>query len=193
MIELDGRLEKIFPDPPLLCNSRPKNLKDELIRARLPPKERRSKRRKLDGFYKCREFGCRLCPYIDSNSVIKEVIVSNTGEVIPIKGVITCKSTNVIYEAHCNKCSTRAQYVGTTGKAAEERWVGHRATITQHCHENTTTPVGSHFRQQGHSVTDISFIPFEKCYGDAQIRLARESMYIQKFKTMEKPGLNLKL
>ena len=197
MIELDSRLEKVFPAPPLFCNSRPKNLQDELIRARLPPKERKSKRRKLDGFYPCKEFGCRLCPFVGSRSVIREVKISSTGEIFPIRGVITCKSKGVIYEAHCSKenktCPDRAQYIGTTGKSAEVRFVGHRSTIVQDCHLNTRTPVGSHFRQKGHSLSDLVFVPIEKCYGSAQIRLARESMYIQIFKTMEYPGLNLKL
>ena len=71
MIEIDGRLKKVFPEPPVVVNSRPNNLKDELIRARLPPKNRQSKRRKQDGFYPCREFGCRLCPFLGSQQVIK--------------------------------------------------------------------------------------------------------------------------
>ena len=128
---------------------------------------------------------------------IKEVIISKTGEKVPIKGVLNCKSTNIIYEAHCVKedrtCPGRSQYIGTSGKSGEARFCGHKATITQECHKNTKTPVGQHFRQQGHSISDIVFIPFEKCYGNAQIRLARESMYIQMFGTMEKPGLNQKL
>ena len=184
----------------MVCNSRPKNLKDDLIRARLPPKNRKSKRRKADGFYPCWEFGCHLCPFTGGNKkqrVIKEVKISKTGEMIPIKGVITCKSENIIYDLHCTKedrtCPHRPQYIGTSGKSGETRFRGHKATVTQECHKNTKTPVGSHFRQPGHSLSDLEFIPFEKCYGNEQIRLARESMYIQLFGTMEFPGLNQKL
>ena len=64
MVEKDGRLQKIFSQPPVVCYSRPKNLRDELVRAKLPRAQgRRSARKKQDGFFKCSKVTCRLCPY----------------------------------------------------------------------------------------------------------------------------------
>ena len=181
-------MQKIFSQPPVVCYSRPKNFRDELVRAKLPRAQgRRSARKKQDGFFKCSKVTCRLCPYTgDPNvRVIKEVIVSLTGEKIPIRGHITCESKGVIYEGHCEKmdrtCPHRPQYVGETGKRAVDRFVGHRNSIRQACQEQTTAPVGVHFRLPGHCLSDLVFIPFEKCFGSIQIRQARESMYIQLF------------
>ena len=157
-----------------------------MVRAKLPRSTGRSARKKPDGFYKCCGF-CRVCPYVGDphERVVKEVTVSLTVEKIPIKGHITCQSTGLIYEGHCKKedrgCPNRPQYIGETSKRAVDRFVSHKATITQPCHANTTAPVGVHFRGPGHSLADFVFTPFEKCYGSDQVRKARESMYIQMF------------
>ena len=193
MLEKDNRLQKIFSQPPVVCYSRPRNLRDELVRAKLPRKTgRRSSRKKPDGFFKCLDVSCRQCPYAEGGPgvrVVKEVTVSHTGQKIPIKGHITCQSHNVIYEGHCNKedrtCPNRAQYVGQTSKRAVDRFVSHRNTIKQQCHAQSTAPVAVHFRGPGHSLSNFVFTPFEKCYGSDQVRLARESMYIQLFGGIE--------
>ena len=121
--------------------------------------------------------------------VVKEVTVSHTGLKIPIKGHITCKSRNFIYEGHCNKedrtCPSRDQYVGESGKRVVDRFVGHRNTIKQQCHAQSTAPVAVHFRSAGHSLSNFVFTPFEKCYGSDRVRQARESMYIQLFGGIE--------
>ena len=67
------------------------------------------------------------------------------------------------------------QYCGETGKSAEERFTGHRDTITQQCHINTTLPVGEHFRMPGHSVSDMVFMPVERIFSsNVFVRKARE-------------------
>ena len=71
----------------MVCYTRPKNLRDELVRAKLPRSTgRRSARKKPDGFHKCSGF-CRFCPYVGDphERVVKEVTVSLTGEKIPIR------------------------------------------------------------------------------------------------------------
>ena len=188
MVEKDGRLQKIFSQPPVVCYSRPKNLRDELVRAKLPRATgRRSARKKPDGFFKCSDVMCRLCPYTGDPKVrvIKEVICLHTGEKFPIRGHITCKSSGIIYEGHCQKrdktCPNGAQYIGESGKRAVDRFVGHKGTICQPGQAQTTAPVGVHFRSPGHSLSDFVFVPFEKCYSSDQVRKARESMYIQLF------------
>ena len=192
MVEKDSRLGKIFKEPPVVCYLRPKNLRDELVRAKLPRVTgRRSTRRKPDGFYKCSKVSCRLCPYTGDPRVrvVKEVKVSHTGETIPIKGHITCDSRGIFTEGYCEKedrvCPTRDQYVGETGKKAVERFCGHRDTIRQQCHAQSTAPVAVHFRQPGHHLSDFVFTPFEKCHSNSLVRKARESMYIQLFGGVE--------
>ena len=57
--------------------------------------------------------------------------------------------------------------------------------------ENTTAPVGVHFRGQGHTVCDLEIIPIEKVRQCAVTRKVRESMYINKFDSVLS-GLNVR-
>ena len=85
------------------------------------------------------------------------------------------------------------QYCGETGKSVEERFCGHRNTITQHCHSNTTLPVGEHFRLPGHSVADLVFTPVERIYSsNVFVRKVREKLLIYRLDLIEN-GLNKKL
>ena len=94
-----------------------------------------------------------------------------------MKGQITCQTSNILYIGTCTKedrsrgtCPTRPQYVGETGLSAEKRFVGHRNSVVQACHQGTSLPVGEHFQQQGHSVTDFVFTPVEKIYSNSNMK-----------------------
>ena len=90
-------------------------------------------------------------------------------------------------------CPDHPQYCGETGKSVEERFCGHRNTITQHCHSNTTLPVGEHFRLPGHSVADLVFTPVERIYSNnVFVRKVREKLLINRLDLIEN-GLNKKL
>ena len=58
--------------------------------------------------------------------------------------------------------------------------------------EDTTAPVGVHFRQAGHSIHDLEIIPVERVrQKNNLLRKIRESFYIEKFNSVNK-GLNKK-
>ena len=69
MVEADGRLQKAFPAPPMVCLKRGKNLGDKMIRARLPKVVRRDGTRSAKGpgkGFMCGKTGrkeCSLCPF----------------------------------------------------------------------------------------------------------------------------------
>ena len=90
-------------------------------------------------------------------------------------------------------CPDCPQYCGETGKTAEERFCGHRNTITQQCRNNTNLPVGEHFRLPGHSVSDLVFTPVEKIHSDNVFVIkVRERHLINKLDLINN-GLNRKL
>ena len=90
-------------------------------------------------------------------------------------------------------CPDQPQYCGETGQTAEERFCGHRNTIVQQCHENTTLAVGQHFRLPGHSVSDLVFTPVEKIFSNnVFVRKVRERQLINKLGLISN-GLNRKL
>ena len=145
---------------------------------------------------------CRLCPYtgLQPGEVLRTVKISSTGEELRVKGKINCQTSNLIYIGTCAKedrtrgtCTTRPQYVGETGCTAEERFVGHRNSIVQAYHQGTSLPVGQHFQQAGHSVSDFVFTPVERIYSDnVFVRKARERHLINTLDLIDN-GLNKKL
>jgi hypothetical protein len=197
MVSDDIRLLKVFPEPPMVCFTRGKNLREEVCQAKLPPI--RLARPVEDGFKRCGRGSCRLCPYTNLRlgQVLKFVTISSTGEDLEIKGSITCTTSNLLYIGTCSKgdrtCPDRPQYCGETGQSAEERFCGHRNSVVQACHENTNLPVGEHFRGAGHSISDFVFTPVEKIQSkNVFVRKVREKLMINRFNLINN-GLNRRL
>ena len=168
------------------------NLKDLFVKSKLPRRQRLTKeKRDKVGFKPCNKSRCPVCEQMGKNTV-EEVIISANGEKMRIKDKLTCSSSNIIYMITCRRrgrvCPSHPQYIGETGKEAEERLRGHRGTFTQLGQENTQAPVGVHFRAPGHSYADLSFISIEKIRSrDIMVRKVRESYYIyyiQKFNSV---------
>ena len=119
---------------------------------------------------------------------------SVTGESFPIKSLITCTSTNVIYDLWCDKCRNSAcanpgsdQYTGKTLNQAAERFSGHKSDINT---AKISKAVANHFSQPGHKSSDIRFLPFEIVRNnDPTLLASREQYWIQKKRTFES-GLN---
>ena len=57
----DPTLKEIFPEPPLVAYKRPPNIRDKLIRSKVPPPNK-IPRRKVPGMKKCNK--CSICPFI---------------------------------------------------------------------------------------------------------------------------------
>ena len=162
MVEADQRLLRAFKSPPVVRFTRTRNCREFLCKAKLAPPAKANLRSQDYGFSRCAK-GCKMCPFTGketlNGNVLKSVIITSTGEELPIKGKLTCHSQNVLYVATCTKsdrtCPNRPQYLGETQRRALDRFLDHFGTITQQCHVNTRTPVGQHFRSAGHSRVSI--------------------------------------
>ena len=80
----------------MLAYKRQPNIRDLLVRAKLPPERKRmmARRRKV-GFRRCQKKNrCRLCPYtgLAPGEVVGEVKITHSGEVIPIKSLLDCQT-----------------------------------------------------------------------------------------------------
>ena len=205
MCKDDIRLKSVFPNPPMICYTRGKNMREELCTAKLPPARARL-REQEDGFMRCRD-NCRLCPYtgLRPEEVKKTFTISSTGNELPIRGKMTCQSSNLLYIGECLRgsggggtCPDRLQYggyqyCGETGKTAEARFVGHKNSIVQQCNEGTSLPEGEHFQSVGHSLPDFRFTPVEKIFSNnIFVRKARERMWINNHDLI-RSGLNKKI
>ena len=67
----------------------------------------------------------------------------------------------------------------------------HFGSATQPSQENTTKPVGLHFRLPGHSHSDMAILPIERVrHQDRFILEAREKFWINKYQVVTN-GLNI--
>ena len=182
-----------MPRAPMVAHLRPANLRDMLVRAQLPPVDRRrgAGRGPRAGFLRCRKTSCMCCLYTEE---VKCHTCSSTGESWPIRKIITCEDSSVVYSVTCNhragSCQDSPQYVGMVGasRPCRNRCTEHRGAVRN----NTDTGVGRHFNLPGHSLEDLTFLPFEKVkHLDPFVIEARESYWIQKYEVLDK-GLNKK-
>ena len=194
----DQKMKEVFPEKPMICYQRVQNLGEILTKAKLPPKSvcARPRRVKQNGFHPCGLAKCPVCELLPDRKVITTIKCTWSGEVFPIKNVITCSSRNVVYCITCTRggrvCPLHPQYIGETGQQVKERLREHRGTVIQPAQADTTAPVGMHFRQPSHTYSNLQIIPFEKILSeDPMVRKVRESFWINKFNTVHK-GLNKK-
>ena len=139
------------------------------------------------GTFRCNsKHGCKTCRYIEDGTT--SITFTTTGEQRTIKQHLTCATPNVIYLIHCKKSSL--QYIGETGRKARARFGDHRRG-TCNLHNDPHEAVPCHFRQPGHSDTDILFVPMEQLRSNRVfVRRAREAHLIERAGTIEPYGIN---
>ena len=178
----DPHLKEAFPLPPMVAYRRPPNLKEKLIRARIPPRYSRP-RRQTPGMKKCK-YNCLTCPYVQPCKTIKATATKFAHD---IQGSVDCQTQNVVYCLSCDRC--QEQYVGETEKSLAQRFGQHRGYVRN---KNLDKATGQHFNQPGHSMADMRIMVMEKVHSkDPQMRKTRESFYINKLNTFYK-GMNRK-
>ena len=177
----------------MVAHLRPANLRDFLVRAKLPAVDRRqgASRGQQPGFKKCGKTRCLCCVYSSNSGTHTSTLTNQTW---PIKQRITCDDANVCYSITCShgagQCLRKpAQYVGKVGatRPCRNRCTEHRAAVTHHF----DTGVGDHFNQPGHELADFNFLPFEKIRSsDPFVIEARESFWIEKYGVLGEGGIN---
>ncbi|PIK41662.1 hypothetical protein BSL78_21493 [Apostichopus japonicus] len=119
------RLQRAVPEKPIIAYRRPRNLRDLLVRAAVPPLT--SNLTPIQhGTFKCdRTSRCIVCSHhiVESNSITSHSMQLTH----KTKGHITCTTTNVIYLISCRVCGI--QYVGETKTTLKKRFYGHRSTV----------------------------------------------------------------
>ena len=120
----DGRVrqwKKAFAAPPMACLKRGPNLKDKLVRARLPPRLGKPAGLRLPvnqkpGFtsFKAGRMSCSLCgicgPASDRKTAVASIFIAHSGLKIPILQPITCRDTFCQYLLSCRKTGYMKQY-----------------------------------------------------------------------------------
>ena len=178
----DPHLAEVFPLPPLIAYKRPANIRDKLIRSKIPTKTSGRPKREVPGMKKC--LNCPICPFVQTGRSVKSTATNYT---VDINTAVNCQSKNIIYALGCNKCSE--QYVGESERTLQDRFSEHKGYVTNSILSKAT---GNHFNQQGHKISDMKITIIEKVHSkDPQFRKQREKMYINKMNTKYK-GMNRK-
>ena len=181
MVSYNPYLKEVFPEPPLIAFKRQKNIRDCLIRAKVPPISCPRQRRKKVGMIKCGK-ECHACPYIKEGKII-----SNEHVTWKLKDQFTCKTSNIVYLIECNKDNCNEKYIGETERELKQRLGDHKGYINSF---NLKQPTGKHFNQKGHSLSNMKITVLEKVKKkDTQYRKEREKFLIRKFNTFYK-GMN---
>ena len=173
MTEQSRVLLRCFPKPSLVAYKRAKNLKDILIKARLSTK--RKSARICGGFRFCGRF-CMVCKTSKRTMTHK---CHKTGQEWKITAPINCETTNVVYKLECRRCPGFV-YIGETQRRFCDRVAEHRGYVTQ---KKLDHPVGRHFNQGIHSVTDLCPTAIEKVHpeGNTLLRRRREKLWINRY------------
>ena len=111
MIETNTKLTCIFPEKPMIAFRRPRSLKDNLVRAKVKPRQDKPKGESRP----CNTSRCQTCRLIP----IAQTFKSKSWAISTIKGCHTCKTSNAVYLMTCNVCNK--QYVGEMYMALNKR------------------------------------------------------------------------
>ena len=136
VITQDPRYKRMFPNPPMVSYSRCKNLRDTLVRTKVPPAVPTSVSTcsNRPGFRRCQRGGtaCTMCTTSSHNVSSHSSAV--TGESWPISTQVSCITENCIYRITCNRqsgvCRHLKHSIGETGRRACDRMEEHRGSIT---------------------------------------------------------------
>ena len=183
ILHTSDRLRRAVPDIPILAYRRPRNLRDMLVRATIPPVTDDSLPTQ-HGTSKCESTSrCVVC-----REHIKEgdsFTSHTTHATYKTKGHITCTTSNVIYLLSCRVCGV--QYVGETKNSLKKRFYGHRSTVN-----TNKPPVGHHFNLPNHTMSDMILQGIESLGSRSEVvRLSREKLWMKRLLTIQPHGLNI--
>ena len=184
----------------MVSYSRCKNLRDFLVRAKLPPPTTgfslgRYTRSSRPGFYRCLRGGdlCMMC--VTSPVSATSHTSTNTGQTWPITSRVTCTSANVIYrvtcEKQCGQCRKILPYIGMTTKRACDRIQQHRGSIFNPGQQGSTKALAQHFQSSGHTFGHFKTLILEQVASKSEFVLrSRERFWIRQYDSIRQ-GLNI--
>ena len=105
MLDASKEHKKVFPNKRLVSFRRAKNLKNNLVRAKLAPLQQEDQ---VKGCYRCGKSRCQLCEHMSEGiSLFVMLLVKNIGLILGFD----CDSSGVVYLLSCKVCGM--QYVGS--------------------------------------------------------------------------------
>ena len=182
MVAQDKYLGEVFKEPPLTAFRRQNNLRDMLVKSKVPPPAPLHPSRQLKGMSKCGK-ACPACPFVLE---IKEVKLEDKTS-WKLEKKTNCETFNCVYMIQCMKQNCNERYIGQTGRLLKHRIADHRGYISN---QVTSKAYGAHWNLPGHSLALMKFTVLEQVkYNSEPYRKERETYFINKFNTFYK-GVN---
>ena len=192
----DARLKTLFKKPPKPTFRKGTNLKQMLVKAKLPKPRpvntRVGERENRRGVTRCsRGTGrsqCGACHYLTSSprEVVKEVTIHSSGETIQIEDEINCKTRSCLYVLESTKDPRKRQYAGQTKAEVGTRTKQHAYDIDS----DLDKPVPNYFRLTGSTKHDLRVTPVMRVKNNNPwVRLHLERMFINRHNLIE-DGIN---
>ena len=180
MVCQDEYLREVFKSPPLTAFKRQKNIKDNLIRAKVAMPSQTRPIRNNPGMKRCGKW-CTACPYVKEGKTIK----INSKKNWNINKNVNCETRNIVYIIECQKC--KINYVGESKRSLKERLADHRSYVNR---EMINTATGAHFLKPGHNLSHLQISIVEKQKNsDDSYRKEREKYFINLFNSFYR-GMN---
>ena len=177
MVTQDQYLAEVFKQPPLTAYRRQTNLRDLLIKSRVPPIPKHYPNRVMKGMFKCNKLHCTSCPYINTGS---KVNIHGT-KYWNINRKVSCDTFNCVYLIECQKDSCKPRYIGQTGRLLKHRLSDHRGYVINKVVSKAT---GAHYNLPGHSLADMRITILEQIKNNnIEYRKDREKYFIRLFNT----------
>ena len=210
MVGSDPHLAEVYKKPPITAFKRPPNLRNKLIRSKVPPPPTSARGRtaagsqhsaahprpgrdipsttnlrpKQKGMRKCRKPLCETCDFVQEGKTVK---LTATGKKVEINDAVSCDTKSYIYCITCRKDRCRLQYIGKSVVNFRTRMSQHRNYVANRMLQKAT---GEHFNRPGHKISDMIMTIIEKVHSDDPMVLSvREEHWIKKGNTKYK-GIN---
>lgn len=182
-----SQTKTLLEKPPTIVYRQPPNLRNLLVRPKLPDPSTVTNEKPPPGSFPCQEKKCKTCQI---NPPSETFTSSSTGKEYKIIGHHTCNSENLIYQIECNLC--QAQYVGLTTETLRKRMNGHRHDVKTH----RLKPVAQHAEQHNMDFNEcfttkaLRSFPKETCNSSELRRWELAYQYITD--SRNPPNLNLR-
>ena len=182
MVSQCDYLESVYPEPPLVSYRRQRNIRESLIRARVPPERNQ---RIVRGMKKCNK--CLACSYITEGKIVKGTNYKGHNFTWKLGKSMSCSSSNIVYLLECNLDNCKKRYIGVTEHPIRERIYQHIGYARNNMKNRAT---GEHFNLPGHSTHNMKFTILENVKSrDPLYAREREKLLIRKFNTFH-GGIN---
>ena len=121
----DSYLKDVFEEPPLTAFRRQNNLRDMLVKSKVPPPPPPYPQRETKGMARCGN-SCPSCPYVLPGKTVQ----IDTEKQWRIDKKVSCNTFNCIYMLQCTKDNCKKRYIGQTGRFLRFRIADHKGYIT---------------------------------------------------------------